>query len=172
MDYPRRRLMPDKLSPEELAAEIGKHVQLRKAGENSWFGVSPFNAEKTASFHVYRARDGSGRWHDFSSGKDGDSIDWQRLVSGRSWREITGGDYVRALADPAREREQARKDAWNELRDRQPDLPDEARHFLEPDSLRNRLLRVIQEKTTEYAGDRPVKLEIEQAPRQGRGMKL
>ncbi len=49
---------------------IGDFVNLKKKGQN-WFGLSPFQDEKTPSFSVSAAK---GIFKDFSSGKAGDSI--------------------------------------------------------------------------------------------------
>ncbi|MEQ8518910.1 MAG: DNA primase [Cytophagales bacterium] len=49
---------------------IGDFVNLKKKGQN-WFGLSPFQDEKTPSFSV---SPGKGIFKDFSSGKAGDSI--------------------------------------------------------------------------------------------------
>src|SRR5215472_3011676 len=129
-----------KLSRDELAAEIGKRVQLTRRGQDYW-GLSPFHNENTPSFHVYQGRNGEGRYPDFGTGADGDSIDWSRAINRTSYREAAGERYRPPSLEPEREREQAQVKTWNEVRDRQPDLPDEARHFVEPEPLRDQLLR-------------------------------
>src|SRR6202046_1190294 len=50
----------------------GTRVKLRKEGRE-WRGLSPFSAEKTPSFYV---NDEKGFFHDFSSGKHGDLIEF------------------------------------------------------------------------------------------------
>ena len=62
---------------------VGKRVKLRKAGRE-WKGLSPFNKEKTPSFFV---NDGKAMWFDFSSGKNGNIIDFVMLTEGVSFPE-------------------------------------------------------------------------------------
>ena len=150
-----------KLSQDELAVEIGKRVQLTRRGQDYW-GLSPFHNEKTPSFHVYQGRNGEGRYHDFGTGADGDSIDWSRAINRTSYREAAGERYRPPSLEPEREREQAQVKAWNEVRDRHPDLPDEARHFVEPEPLRDQLLRHL------HKDDQPMSNIIELPPQQQR----
>lgn len=49
---------------------IGRYVDIRKKGI-TYTGLSPFNNEKTASFHVHPVK---GFWKDFSSGKGGRDV--------------------------------------------------------------------------------------------------
>ena len=120
----------NKLSVAELGSIVSRHVRLERRGRDFWAQCF-FHKEKTPSFHLFQGRDGRGRFHCFSCGIDGDSIDFLRLVERRSYREAAGT----AIPDPtlARERERQRQQeaAWHWLRDRNPDLPDEARHFLD-----------------------------------------
>lgn len=65
-----------------VSVVVGKRVQLKKAGRE-WKGLSPFNAEKTPSFFV---NDMKQNWFDFSSGKNGDIIDFEMQTTGCDWR--------------------------------------------------------------------------------------
>jgi DNA primase len=58
-------------------------VKLKKEGRE-WRGLSPFNSEKTPSFYV---NDQKGFFHDFSSGKHGDGIDFLIETEGISFPE-------------------------------------------------------------------------------------
>src|ERR1035438_8443671 len=57
---------------------IGEYVQLKRAGRN-FKGLSPFSAEKTASFMVSPEKQ---IWHDFSSGKGGNIFSFIMEVEG------------------------------------------------------------------------------------------
>ncbi|HRQ98261.1 MAG TPA: DNA primase [Candidatus Saccharibacteria bacterium] len=62
---------------------IGEYVQLKRAGRN-FKGLSPFTAEKTASFYVSPEKH---IWHDFSSNKGGDIFTFIMEVEGMDFRE-------------------------------------------------------------------------------------
>jgi DNA primase len=62
---------------------VGKRVKLKKAGRE-WKGLSPFQQEKTPSFYV---NDQKGFYHDFSSGKHGDIIDFVMETDGMPFAE-------------------------------------------------------------------------------------
>ena len=62
---------------------IGRQVKLRKQGRE-FAGLSPFNAEKTASFFV---NDDKARWFDFSAGKSGDIFTFLMETEGLSFPE-------------------------------------------------------------------------------------
>ncbi len=62
---------------------VGKRVKLKKAGRE-WKGLSPFQQEKTPSFYV---NDQKGFYHDFSSGKHGDIIDFLMETDGLPFAE-------------------------------------------------------------------------------------
>ncbi|WP_027525249.1 DNA primase [Bradyrhizobium sp. Ec3.3] len=62
---------------------VGKRVKLKKAGRE-WKGLSPFQQEKTPSFYV---NDQKGFYHDFSSGKHGDIIDFVMETDGLPFAE-------------------------------------------------------------------------------------
>ena len=61
----------------------GKRVKLRKEGRE-WRGLSPFTSEKTPSFFV---NDQKGFFHDFSSGKHGDTFAFLMETEGLSFPE-------------------------------------------------------------------------------------
>lgn len=61
---------------------IGEYVQLKRAGRN-FKGLSPFSAEKTASFIVSPDKH---IWHDFSSNKGGDIFSFVMEVEGMDFR--------------------------------------------------------------------------------------
>ncbi|WP_354111692.1 DNA primase [Bradyrhizobium sp. S3.12.5] len=62
---------------------VGKRVKLKKAGRE-WKGLSPFQQEKTPSFYV---NDQKGFYHDFSSGKHGDIINFVMETDGLPFAE-------------------------------------------------------------------------------------
>ena len=64
-----------RLSIEDI---VGEYVQLKRAGRN-FKGLSPFTAEKTASFMVSPEKQ---IWHDFSSGKGGNIFSFVMEVEG------------------------------------------------------------------------------------------
>ena len=66
-----------------VSAVVGKRVRLQKAGRE-WKGLSPFNAEKTASFFV---NDQKASFFDFSSGKNGDIFKFVMETEGLSLSE-------------------------------------------------------------------------------------
>ena len=65
------------------SAVVGRKVKLRKQGRE-FAGLSPFNAEKTASFFV---NDVKGKWFDFSAGKNGDIFTFVMETEGLSFPE-------------------------------------------------------------------------------------
>jgi DNA primase len=68
-----------RLSIEDVVSE---YVQLKRSGRNLK-GLSPFTAEKTASFMVSPEKQ---IWHDFSSGKGGDMFSFIQEVEGLDFR--------------------------------------------------------------------------------------
>ncbi len=62
---------------------IGRRVQLKRAGRE-WKGLSPFNKERTPSFHV---NDQKQAWFDFSAGKNGDIFGFVMETEGLSFPE-------------------------------------------------------------------------------------
>jgi len=75
-----------------VSAVVGRRVRLMKAGRE-WKGLSPFNAEKTASFFV---NDDKQRYFDFSSGRNGDIFNFVMETEGLSF-----GEAVERLAAEA-----------------------------------------------------------------------
>ena len=65
------------------SAVVGHKVKLKKQGRE-FAGLSPFNAEKTASFFV---NDAKGKWFDFSAGKNGDIFTFVMETEGLSFPE-------------------------------------------------------------------------------------
>jgi DNA primase len=65
------------------SAVVGRRVKLKKQGRE-FAGLSPFNAEKTASFFV---NDTKGKWFDFSAGKNGDIFTFVMETEGLSFPE-------------------------------------------------------------------------------------
>jgi DNA primase len=66
-----------------MSEVAGQVVRLKKAGRE-WKGLSPFNAEKTPSFHV---NDQKGAFFDFSAGKNGDIFNFLMETQGLSFPE-------------------------------------------------------------------------------------
>ncbi len=66
-----------------MSEVAGQVVRLKKAGRE-WKGLSPFNAEKTPSFHV---NDQKGAFFDFSAGKNGDIFKFVMETQGLSFPE-------------------------------------------------------------------------------------
>jgi DNA primase len=62
---------------------IGEYVQLKRSGRN-FKGLSPFSAEKTASFMVSPEKQ---IWHDFSSGKGGNIFSFIMEVEGIDFKD-------------------------------------------------------------------------------------
>ena len=72
--------LKSRLRPSDV---IGRHVKLQKRG-NAWWGLSPFNKEKTPSFTV---NDERGSYHCFSSQNHGDIITFLMETQGLSFPE-------------------------------------------------------------------------------------
>lgn len=72
--------LKERLRPSEV---IGKRVKLRRQGRE-WVGLSPFSQEKSPSFYV---NDQKGFYHDFSSGKHGDIINFLQETERLSFHE-------------------------------------------------------------------------------------
>ena len=60
-----------------IVSVVSKYVDLKKRGHN-YFGICPFHDEKTPSFSVLSTR---GIFHCFGCGKEGDSSEFQRLIT-------------------------------------------------------------------------------------------
>src|SRR5215475_6234743 len=90
---------------------VGKRVKLKKAGRE-WKGLSPFQQEKTPSFYV---NDQKAFYHDFSSGKHGDIIDFVMETDGVPFAEAVerlanmAGLPLPAVTPDAARHEQRRK---------------------------------------------------------------
>jgi DNA primase len=69
---------------------VGEYIELKRSGRN-WKAISPFTAEKTASFMVSPEKQ---IWHDFSSNKGGDMFTFVM--------EVEGVDFVESLEILAR----------------------------------------------------------------------
>jgi len=67
----------------DIVEVVSSYIPLKQAGSN-WKGMSPFKAEKTASFMVSSDK---GIWHDFSSGQGGDVFSFVMLMEGIEFRE-------------------------------------------------------------------------------------
>ena len=63
---------------------VGRRVQLKQRGRGDWWGLSPFVAEKTPSFHVMEDK---GYFHCFSSGEHGDHFTWLMKTEGLAFPE-------------------------------------------------------------------------------------
>ncbi|MBI1364790.1 MAG: DNA primase [Alphaproteobacteria bacterium] len=72
--------LKSRLRPSDV---IGRYVKLKKRG-NTWWGLSPFNNEKTPSFTVSDQR---GTYHCFSSQNHGDVIKFLTDTQGLSFHE-------------------------------------------------------------------------------------
>ncbi len=86
---------------------VRQKVKLKKQGRE-WRGLSPFNAEKTASFYV---NDQKMRWFDFSAGKNGNIFDFLMETEGLSFPEAV--ERLAALAGlplPVETKEQQEQD--------------------------------------------------------------
>ncbi len=75
-----------------LSDVVGRSVKLRRQGRE-FVGLSPFNKEKSPSFFV---NDDKGFYHDFSSGKHGDAIDFLQEVE-----RLSFGEAIERLAAEA-----------------------------------------------------------------------
>ncbi|WP_314951592.1 DNA primase [Bradyrhizobium cosmicum] len=90
---------------------VGKRVKLKKAGRE-WKGLSPFQQEKTPSFYV---NDQKGFYHDFSSGKHGDIINFVMETDGLPFAEAVerlasmAGLALPAVTPDAARQEQRRR---------------------------------------------------------------
>jgi DNA primase len=77
------RFLDEVKSRLRLSDVIGKTVKLRRQGRE-YVGLSPFSKERTPSFFV---NDDKGFYHDFSSGKHGDLIDFLQETERLSFAE-------------------------------------------------------------------------------------
>jgi DNA primase len=77
------RFLEDLKARLRLSDVIGRSVKLRRQGRE-FVGLSPFNKERSASFFV---NDDKGFYHDFSSGKHGDLIDFLQETERLSFAE-------------------------------------------------------------------------------------
>ncbi|WP_371421526.1 DNA primase [Tardiphaga sp.] len=94
---------------------VSKRVKLKKAGRE-WKGLSPFQQEKSPSFFV---NDEKGFYHDFSSGKHGDIINFVMETDGASFVEAVerlaqmAGVALPAATPDAARHEQRRKTLYD-----------------------------------------------------------
>ena len=77
------RFLEELKSRLRLSDVIGRTVKLRRQGRE-YVGLSPFTREKSPSFFV---NDDKGFFHDFSSGKHGDLIDFLQEAERLTFRE-------------------------------------------------------------------------------------
>ena len=79
------------LTAAQLAGIVSRTVELRRCGPNRVEGTLSLSSRGHPSFHVYRGRDGRGRYHCHGTCKaDGDAVDWLRKVENKSYREAGG----------------------------------------------------------------------------------
>lgn len=94
---------------------VSKRVKLKKAGRE-WKGLSPFQQEKSPSFFV---NDEKGFYHDFSSGKHGDIINFVMETDGCAFPEAVerlaqmAGVALPAATPDAARHEQRRKTLYD-----------------------------------------------------------
>ena len=94
---------------------VSKRVKLKKAGRE-WKGLSPFQQEKSPSFTV---NDQKGFYHDFSSGKHGDIINFVMETDGCAFPEAVerlaqmAGVALPASTPDAARHEQRRKTLYD-----------------------------------------------------------
>ncbi len=91
---------------------VGRRVKLKRAGKE-FKGLSPFHQEKTPSFTV---NDQKGFYHDFSSGKHGDIINFVMETEGTSFPEAVAqmaGMPLPAVTPDAARHEQRRKTLYD-----------------------------------------------------------
>jgi DNA primase len=96
------RFLDELKSRLRLSDVIGRSVKLRRQGRE-FVGLSPFNKEKSPSFFV---NDDKGFYHDFSSGKHGDAIDFLQEVERLSFAEAVerlASEAGMALPEPSPE---------------------------------------------------------------------
>lgn len=79
MDFDVKDEIKQRLAIEDV---IGEYVSLKRAGRN-YKGLSPFTSEKTPSFIVSPEKQ---IWHDFSSGKGGDTFSFVMEMEGLDFR--------------------------------------------------------------------------------------
>jgi DNA primase len=106
----------DELRARLLVSEVvGRRVKLKRAGKE-FKGLSPFHQEKTPSFTV---NDQKGFYHDFSSGKHGDIINFVMETEGASFPEAVerlanmAGMPLPAVTPDAARHEQRRKTLYD-----------------------------------------------------------
>jgi len=82
MDFDVKDEIKQRLAIEDV---IGEYVSLKRAGRN-YKGLSPFTSEKTPSFIVSPEKQ---IWHDFSSGKGGDTFSFVMEMEGLDFSSTT-----------------------------------------------------------------------------------
>lgn len=107
-----QRFLDDIKARLPVSTVVGDKVKLAKAGKE-WKGLSPFNAERTASFFV---NDQKERWFDFSSGRNGDVfafvMETQKVDFVEAVRILAerAGLKLPELTPEARQKEERRRD--------------------------------------------------------------
>jgi hypothetical protein len=79
----------------DLAAFIGREVQLKREGEREWKGLCPFHQEKSPSFTVFN-KDGGWQFYCFGCEAKGDVFEW--IMRRKGW---AFPDALRAAANYA-----------------------------------------------------------------------
>ncbi|MGL4638053.1 MAG: DNA primase [Beijerinckiaceae bacterium] len=98
-----------------VSVVVGRRVKLAKSGRE-WKGLSPFQAEKTASFYV---NDQKGFYHCFSSGKHGDIFRFVTETEGLPFPEVVerlaaeAGVVLPKATPEAVEQEKKRRDLYD-----------------------------------------------------------
>ncbi len=67
----------------DMVALVGKRVELRRAGVNSYFGLCPFHDERTPSFHV---SPDERLYHCFGCQASGDAFDFVKATEGLDFK--------------------------------------------------------------------------------------
>lgn len=79
-----REIIQQVLAANDIVDVIGAYVDLKPSGTDRFVGLSPFQNERTPSFHVTRSRQ---MYYCFSTGQGGDLIKFLQVIEGLSFVE-------------------------------------------------------------------------------------
>ncbi len=152
----------DRLAIEDV---LGEYVQLKRSGRN-FKGLSPFSAEKTASFMVSPEKQ---IWHDFSSNKGGNMFSFVMEMEGLDFKGALELLARKAGIDMAQYRSNTYKDT-SKLKDRLLEANEVATKFYQVQFSKHEAAIDYIFKQRKFTKEVVLQFKIGYAPNNGRAL--